>query len=281
MSNVKETAPGVQEGALVPYARGIAGGLVFGLPLLFTQEIWYLGFVLEPWRLAALLALQFAALLSYVYFSGFREDRSTGDIAREAIEALGLAVAVAAVTLFAIGQISSDTGLEEIGFKILLASLPVSIGVAVASSQLGSAESQGERRKQRKTGPGSPWEYVLAFDGALLFAYTFASTEEITIIGTSIDWWQALLLLGGSLLVTYGLVFRSNFRGANPSSGEVLQTPFGETVTAYVLALLVAWLILYLVGRITLEDSAMTMLYQTLVLGLPASIGGALGRILV
>ena len=40
--------------SLREYARGIAGGLMFSLPLLYTMEVWWTGFVAEPMRLLAL-----------------------------------------------------------------------------------------------------------------------------------------------------------------------------------------------------------------------------------
>ncbi len=37
--------------SLREYARGMAGGLMFSLPLLYTMEVWWTGFVAEPMRL--------------------------------------------------------------------------------------------------------------------------------------------------------------------------------------------------------------------------------------
>jgi len=37
------------------YARGIAGGMMFSLPLLYTMEMWWSGFILHPLRLAGLM----------------------------------------------------------------------------------------------------------------------------------------------------------------------------------------------------------------------------------
>src|SRR5690348_9303056 len=39
--------------SLQEYGRGIAGGILFSLPLLYTMEVWWAGFSVHPWRLAA------------------------------------------------------------------------------------------------------------------------------------------------------------------------------------------------------------------------------------
>jgi hypothetical protein len=37
--------------SLQEYARGIAGGLLFSLPLIYTMEVWWAGFTSHPMRL--------------------------------------------------------------------------------------------------------------------------------------------------------------------------------------------------------------------------------------
>ena len=36
--------------SLQEYGRGIAGGMLFSLPLLYTMEVWWAGFSIHPWR---------------------------------------------------------------------------------------------------------------------------------------------------------------------------------------------------------------------------------------
>ena len=38
-------------------ARAFDGAIIFSLPILMTMEMWWLGFLMEPWRLALLIAL--------------------------------------------------------------------------------------------------------------------------------------------------------------------------------------------------------------------------------
>jgi uncharacterized membrane protein len=61
----------------------------------------------------------------------------------------------------------------------------------------------------------------------------------------------------------------------------VLQTPFAETVTAYLLALLICLTVLWLFGRID-EQSALVEIYtKTVLLAFPASMAAAAGRLAV
>ena len=51
--------------SLREYARGLAGGLMFSLPLLYTMEVWWSGFVAQPMRLLVYVTATFVLLLSY------------------------------------------------------------------------------------------------------------------------------------------------------------------------------------------------------------------------
>ncbi len=59
------------------------------------------------------------------------------------------------------------------------------------------------------------------------------------------------------------------------------QSPLTETVLAYLLSLLVALLALALFDQIEWGDPLGEMVTMVLVLGLPAAVGGAAGRLVV
>jgi uncharacterized membrane protein len=60
-----------------------------------------------------------------------------------------------------------------------------------------------------------------------------------------------------------------------------LQTPFAETVTAYVAALLVCLTVLWLFGRIDQESAAVEIYTKSVLLAFPASMAVAAGRLAV
>ena len=52
-------------------ARAFGGANIFALPLLMTMEMWWLGFYLDPLRLALFLVVNFAVLVGLSRFGGF------------------------------------------------------------------------------------------------------------------------------------------------------------------------------------------------------------------
>jgi uncharacterized membrane protein len=61
----------------------------------------------------------------------------------------------------------------------------------------------------------------------------------------------------------------------------VFQKPIVETVMTYLLSLCAAACMLWIFHRLSLSDPWTTWLEQTLILGLPATIGGAAGRLAI
>jgi uncharacterized membrane protein len=61
--------------SLREYGRGVAGGLLFSLPLLYTMEVWWAGFTSHPWRLPGLAALSLALSALVLYYSEFAGSR--------------------------------------------------------------------------------------------------------------------------------------------------------------------------------------------------------------
>jgi putative integral membrane protein (TIGR02587 family) len=264
------------------YVRGLGGGLIFGLPMLFTQEIWQQGFLISYARLIFFIIFIYCLLLSYVYFAGFRTEKSISGVAFEAVETLGLAFMLSALILLIIGQINLSFSISENLGKIVLESIPVSIGIAVASEFLGSVSAEEKKRKEEAR-PGTIGQYIVATGGAVYFAINFAGSEEITRISTEISWLHGLAAVIFSLFVTYQIVFFADFKGVKRRLhfDRILESPKGETAFSYALALIVSLSMLFLTGRVSLLDSVMTIGFQVVILGIPASLGSAAGRLLI
>ena len=49
--------------SLQEYGRGIAGGLIFALPLLYTMELWNAAFTISPEKLLLYFGFTFSILL--------------------------------------------------------------------------------------------------------------------------------------------------------------------------------------------------------------------------
>src|SRR5688500_4882428 len=82
--------------SLREYGRGIAGGLLFSIPLLYTMEIWAGGLIVPSGRQLLLVAVTFLLLLGYNRFAGLHEDSSWTEVVIDSVEELGIGVLVSA-----------------------------------------------------------------------------------------------------------------------------------------------------------------------------------------
>jgi uncharacterized membrane protein len=94
------------------------------------------------------------------------------------------------------------------------------------------------------------------------------------------DYPHLLALIGLTLLSGYLIVFVSGFDpAAERDRKHLFQHPATETVLAYLVALIVSFGALALTNQVSFDESARFVLTETLVLGFPAMVGGAAGRI--
>ncbi|MEA2462863.1 MAG: hypothetical protein QOJ98_610 [Acidobacteriota bacterium] len=86
---VDTAAPSITA-SLREYGRGLAGGLIFSLPLLYTMEVWWAGFIARPVRLFSYILAIFLLLLGYNRYAGMRRDASWLEVAIDSIKELEL-----------------------------------------------------------------------------------------------------------------------------------------------------------------------------------------------
>jgi putative integral membrane protein (TIGR02587 family) len=278
--------------SLQEYARGIAGGLLFSLPLLYTMEVWWAGFVTQPSYLLLYFAAGFLLLFGYNRYSGLREDASWLEVAFEAFEEMGLGLLVSVLMLWLLGQLQAGMPLSEIVGKVVVEGVTAAIGVSVGSAQLGGngkGDDQGlkqESNSREGDSPdvvGLPGQVALAACGAVLFASNVAPTEEIVMIAAKASPWKVL----GLSLISLGLCalvpFYSDFRGsdrAHPEDERGWTTVASRTVLNYAVALVASAFILWFFGRFSGASFA-ACLAQVVVLGVAAALGASAGRLLL
>jgi len=274
--------------------RGAAGGFLFGVPLLYTVEVWSIGSSTGAWWLLAVLGATLLVAWLLTQVEGFRQTLSLHPLeaVMESVEAVGIGVVCAAVALVLLRRITLDTPLAEALGKLVFEAVPFSVGVALARSTF-----QGRRdRDRRTTAPlsrhfSSPTlatvrDALVDLDatliGTVLIAFSIAPTEEVPLIASSLPSLWLLLIMASSLGLSYAIVFASGFadRSERLQRG-LLFSPITETLAAYLVALLISVIMLVLFQQLNLNDPWPEWLGNTLVLGLPASIGGAAGRILI
>lgn len=270
------------EQALREYARGIIGGMLFSLPLLYTMEVWWAGFIAHPLHLLFYLGAGFILLLGYNRYAGLHKDASWLEVVIEAVEEMGIGLLLSTFLLWMLGQIDLGQPWPEIVGKITVEAVTVAIGVSVGASQLGGSQEEQEggmagdtRARDTSSIPG---QVVLAACGAVLLASNVAPTEEIVQIALEASPWQivtlALLSLGvGGFVLLYGGL-------DHKGQARPVTTVVSRSFTQYAVSLVASAFILWFFGRFQGTSLAVS-LAEVVVLGVPACLGASVGRLLL
>jgi putative integral membrane protein (TIGR02587 family) len=274
---------------------------MFSLPLLYTMEVWWVGFNAHPWRLAAYVSATFVLLLGYNRFAGLRHDAGMTEVLIESVEEMGIGFIIAAVALYLLGRVTFEMPLNEITGQVVIEAMTVAIGVSVGTAQLGGGgESDlgegdpgddGEAGRAKAGGRagragGAPelhfgGQMLLAFCGATLFAANVAPTEEIVVIAVEISWVRLVGLALVSLLLAALILHYSEFTGAREFvHHEGFGAAVAGSVSTYAVALVTSGLILWFFGRFD-GVTLYTSLAQIVVLGVAATLGASAGRLLL
>jgi len=276
------------------YGRGIIGGLLFSLPLLYTMEVWWAGFSAHPLQLIIYVLATFALLLGYNYFAGIRHDANWTEVMIDSVEEMGLGLMISSIALLLLGRISLDMTMGEIVGKITIEAMTVAIGVSVGTAQLGGegadadtgegdnqSRGAGGGKGSSQTGVHFGGQLVIAFCGAVLFAANVAPTEEIVMIASEISSWNLLAIALISITLGAIILFYLDFTGAQqfaPATG-LTAVIIGSVIT-YAIALAASAMILWFFGRFDGQSLAIC-LAQTVVLGVAATFGASAGRFLL
>jgi uncharacterized membrane protein len=105
--------------------RGVAGAFLLGVPLVYTQEVWFHGGHLPPSAILAMLAGSFLLNLSLSTVVGFNSGRTRRPL-EDAIVGFGLSFVLAAGLLLLLGRIDSEMGLGSALGIIALSAVPLS-----------------------------------------------------------------------------------------------------------------------------------------------------------
>lgn len=267
--------------------RGMAGGLLLGMPPLFTMEMWFQGFLMAPLKIVVLIVFTFLIVIGYGAFCGFRRERTWPDLIIDCVQTMGLAALVAACALWLIGRLGPGTGLLEAMGKIGLQMIPISLGISLAGAQLADPEDKGDEAADLGTEFSTPefgafGRLFVAAGAALFLSLNVAPTEETLFLAVGGTWWLMVLVVAASLLMSYAIVFYADFRGGRRRTRRdtLLDYPLTETVVAYGVSLLVSALLVWSFGR-TAGTPPYTVVAQIVVLGVVAAFGGAAGRLLL
>ncbi|MFD3166353.1 TIGR02587 family membrane protein [Herpetosiphon sp. NSE202] len=264
--------------------NGIAGAFLFGIPLLYTMEVWDIGSDLTPLHMVLYLGLTYIALVALNRATGFRRncDETWSRSLADSIEALALGALVACFSLVVLRRVSFDLAYDVILGKVVLETMPCAIGVGMANGLL-RREANDEEPKQQ-----SFWHATLVDAGGTMLGATvvglsIAPTDEVGVIAASLPPWWLWLIMAASLIISYVIVFQAEFgdHKQRKSDRGLFQSPLSETIASYIISLVFALVTLRVFNQIDESTSLAQIIDYTIVLGLPATVGGAAGRLAV
>lgn len=278
---------------LVEVVRAVSGGLLFGVPLLFTMEVWWTGTHTTGAQMALVLAILFIPLLVLNSTEGFRSSRDVRlrDAAADSVESMGIGIVVTAFVLVLLREVTLQSPLGIVLGKVLYEAVPFCLGIGVARHFLhGGRDGESDGGPDGSgSGSGSGGQArALHADladlgattiGATFVALSIAPTDEIPMIASAMAPAWLLVVVAASLVCSYSIVFVAGFAGQERRHGQrgPLQHPLTETIVCYLVALVVAGFLLWLFQRG--QRPATDLLARVIVLGLPATVGGAAGRL--
>lgn len=314
-SNIVNGHPAVPPQRAVTWAtevkdlvRAASGGLLFGAPLLFTVEVLWTAEHTGPERMAFVLLLSFVPLVALNRTEGFRSTRDVRfrDALMDAVEGVALAVVLVIAVLVLLGEIDSDTPLQVALGKMAYEVMPFCIGIGVARHILRGGGSEGDA-DDGESGAGTPeggdsgeedapadalaagstplnatlTDLGASMIGSVFIALSIAPTDEVPLLAASRSPLWLVAIMAASLVIAYAIVFVAGFSGQSDRHAQagLLQSPVAETVTSYVVALIAAYLMLATFQRV--DGPWQLTLSHVIILGLPAAIGGAAGRLAV
>ncbi|QMS86632.1 TIGR02587 family membrane protein [Nostoc edaphicum CCNP1411] len=274
--------------------RGACGGFLFGIPLLYTMEVWWIGSLAKPQLMMMAIALMFVVVYLLNQIEGFRKRRYTGlahQAAMDTVEAIAIGLACSTFVLLLLRELTPETSLRESLGKIIFESVPFALGVALANQLLGDIENsnaEGQATNSITKNKGGELNATFAdlgatLIGATVIAFNIAPTDEIPMLAaaTSAPW--ELAMIAASLLISYGIVFQAGFSDQQKRRQQkgIFQRPSSETIMSYLVSLLAGAFMLWFFQKLTFSDPWTMWLDHTLILGLPATIGGAAGRLAI
>lgn len=277
--------------------RGVSGGFLFGIPLLYTMEVWWIGSQTSPALMLFILGITFIVVLLLNHTEGFRRTQSNHffDTVMDSVESLAIGIVCATCILFLLNEIELKTPLNEALGKLILESVPFSLGAALAGAFLSgdrwsSSNSQDSDKQDNRKNQGkkSNFNATLAdigatLMGAMIIAFNIAPTDEIPMLDAAIAAPRLLAIIPVSLVISYGIVFQAGFTTQKQRRQQkgIFQRPISETVMSYLVSLFASAFMLFFFHRLSLDDPWTLWLSKTLILGLPATIGGAAGRLAI
>ena len=253
---------------------------MFSLPMLYTMEVWWSGFLMSSLRILLLLGFTVLILLAYNTFAGVRSDETFWGVVIDSVEELGIGLLISTAVLSTLGRIEFGDAPREILGKIVVEAMLVAIGVSIGTAQLGDNDDESGGIEGEDGEPQSILSRLsMAACGAVIVVSNIAPTEEIVVLGLECDSRHFLVMVFVSLVLASTALSFSQLMGRSGDGPRWFRYGLGTCMT-YAVTLMISALILWLFGRFDGRDFQ-ECLDLTVVLALPGSIGASMGSLLL
>jgi putative integral membrane protein (TIGR02587 family) len=223
------------------------------------------------------LTVFFPLLVALSFVSGFEETFDIKNDFVDALVAFAVAAVIALIMLSVFGAVTAAMPAREIVGKVVIQSVPASIGALLAQSQLHEGEKTRPERANKYL-----LEIIIMAAGAVFLAFHVAPTEEIQLISYQTTALHSIGLIVLSLLIMDGFAYAVDIARRGKASNRMprMLGLLRYTVVGYAVAFLLSAFVLWSFGRF--EDIWWgDMLRQTTVLAFPASIGATAARLIL
>jgi putative integral membrane protein (TIGR02587 family) len=276
--------------------RGACGGFLFGVPLLYTMEVWWIGSTVAPLLMLLAIVTTWTVVFFLTRTEGFRRTANVSftNAARDTVEAVAIGLVCTTLMLWILQELTLQTQLSEVLGKVVFESVPFSLGVALSNQFLSSSpdESRGQSSQPADLAQATSLQPEISgtladvgatLIGAIIIAFSIAPTDEIPMLAAATSEGWLLATIAVSLLISYGIVFEANFanRSKRQQQQGLFQSPLSETIMSYLISLVAAAMMLWFFQQLDFSDPGSMWLSYTVLLGLPATIGGAAGRLAI
>lgn len=275
--------------------RGLCGGFIFSLPIIYTMEMWQLGHATPLGKILIFFAFAYVVAVGLNYVSGFREGHDIRDALEDAVEAKAIGLVVAAVMLVLMGEAGRESSWSVFMRQAVILAIPISIGASLARSQFGEHDGPEHQpagvqvgRDDAEPPPAKRWrddakDVGLTVFGGIFLGFSVAPTEEIVLIATQGHLWHSIGTMALALGISYLTLFEARFVGQSQrlASEGFFQDPWPETLLAYAISLLISALLLWFMGFIEPTMALDETLAMVIALALPVSLGGAAARLIL
>jgi putative integral membrane protein (TIGR02587 family) len=201
------------------FIRGASGGFLFGIPLLYTMEVWWIGSQLSPPIMLAILFTTFIIVFLLNRTAGFRKTKNQQflDNVIDSVEAMTIGIVCATSLLVLLGEIKIGTSFNEALGKLILESVPFALGAALADGFLSGdrwslSDSDDSKNKTDDDSLNATLSDIGAtLIGATIIAFSIAPTDEIPMLDSAASPPELLAIIVASLIISYGIVFEAGF----------------------------------------------------------------------